>query len=386
MKKTALILFLIASLKSIAQDKIVYDVGSNLFLLNGKQVDKNALLKKNTDYQIALKNFNPFVYTPTIDVKAKDDLKDFFEFLTKLNKVSIKDVTDLIATTIDVTDRSTAKKKAFLVNYNDAFKINQDLKLNTFNYLDLKSRLKNEQLNLLSDYLLLKQELETSKPANTTIDSYMTSLGIPSQTDVMALDLQMKDLNSFLNKHDATDQTFPISSFSSGLFTKITINVKLTPKTEFAARYSETSKTHIFNVKSAIIVNFSSGIYITSNPERKYYSIKGTNGKYTIGEESERNFLPGVAVLGHILYANEPNIGIVVGAGVDIETTANVLLGICYKPKNSNILLSTGVGFSYQKKLSDALNTHDEYNDNPTLSYKDIMELGYWFGISYKIF
>ena len=95
--------------------------------------------------------------------------------------------------------------------------------------------------------------------------------------------------------------------------------------------------------------------------------------------------MPGVSVLGHLLYAKNQTLGLVVGAGIDIEATPNVLLGLCYKPTNSNIIISSGIGFSHQEKLSDSLNTTTEYAEAPSIKYKKILQSGFWFGISYSI-
>jgi hypothetical protein len=95
--------------------------------------------------------------------------------------------------------------------------------------------------------------------------------------------------------------------------------------------------------------------------------------------------LPGVSILGHLLIPKLENTGIVLGAGVDIETTPNFLLGICYKFYNSNIILSSGLGFSHQEKLSDLYSLNTEYNENPDLKYKKVLVSGFWIGISYKI-
>jgi hypothetical protein len=389
MKKAVLLLFLLTSLNLIAQNSIIFDVNNSSFELHNGVEKNNKMLIKNTDYQIALKNYNPFYYENKVTITSKDDLKDFFQFLTKLGNVTVDDITTI--TQDQITIRSISKSdlktiELYLERYNEAYLINQDLEQSSFDYKDLSLRLcAVDHKKLLKDYMAIKNKLIENLKPNEEIEKVLKLLGLPTQIDVEKIYKQMMQLDKVLVIYIANDGLYPIDNFSTDLFSKITIEIQLTPKSEIE-KDRIIKKSKAFNVKSNIVVNFSSGIYMAWNSQNEYYTKQNENGMYSIGVESERKFFPGVSVLGHLLYAYNPNIGVVVGAGIDIEATPNILLGMSYKPKNSNILISAGVGYSYQEKLSDQFKTNFEYVDNPTLSYKKVMESGYWFGISYKIF
>lgn len=393
MKTKILMLTLILCGTIYSQEKVVYDVDKNVFEINGKSIDESTALAKNREYKIYLKNYNPFVFSCSVEIKAKDDVKDLFQFISKLGKIDIAELIKIGSTYVD--DQQTTKFfaitlttvfDAFSDDYNSCYLIGKDLQVSTFDYNDLKSRFKNDEYTkLLDNYLKVKASVMQLDKSSKSVDEKMKSAGLPIQGDVEELALLMKELNLILKKYKDGNGAFYVGAFNTDSYTKINTKVLLAPKKEYVDSVQSISGTQNFRIKSFININFSSGIYMAWNPKIIYYSEQQSNGKYRINEETERRYLPGVGAFAHLFLNKKPEFGLVVGGGIDIEATPNVLLGISYKPVNSNIIISSGVGFSHQDRLSDSLMMGVDYDSKPEINQKKIMKSGFWIGLSYKL-
>lgn len=386
MKKYITILILFISFSMFSQKLIIYDVKNNNVYLEENPADKKLLLIKNTDYQIAFKNYNPFFYNYKTTITAKDNIKDFFQFLTKLSNVTVEDITTIRANTTTLSTQSIESKSlitTFLDNYKESYLLSEDLKLSSFDTNDFNTRIAlTDFKNLLKNFLKIKEVVIANPQAGEDTETTLKKLGLPIQADVEKMYKLMNNLNDVLDIYKQNNDSFPTDNFDSGLNSKITLEINLTPKDETE---NGIKKTQIFNIKSKVLVNFSSGIFMAWNAKKSYYTTKNSVDKYIIAYESERDYLPGVSVLGNLLYSQNPHIGLVIGAGLDIEATPSFLTGLSYKFINSNIILSTGIGFSHQDKLSDKFSLNNEYVDEPSLTFKKKIESGFWIGISYKI-
>ncbi len=386
MKKIITILFVISFMNIFSQESIIYNVKENKFYLNKMPITKNSLLVKNTDYQLAFKNYNPFYYNYETTIKSKDDIKDFFEFITKLQNIKVEDLEKIRSNTVVLQERNEENKNLtanFLASYEVSYLISEDLKLSDFNTKDFNERIqKTDFKKLLEKYIAIKKYVIDNPQPNEDAETTLKKMGMPTQADVEKMYKLMNNLNEVLEIYKQNNDSFPTDNINSGINSRLILEVALTPKDE---KESSIKKTQIFNIKSCVLVNFSSGIFMSWNAKKSYYSTKNSNDKYNINIESERAYLPGVSVLGNLLYSQNPNIGIVVGAGLDIEATPSFLTGISYKFKNSNIIISSGIGFSHQDKLSDKFSLNNEYDEAPSLTYKKTVQNGFWFGVSYKI-
>lgn len=375
-----------------SQEKTIrYTIANDQYTLNGKPIDNKTLLQKNTNYKVLIADYNPFYYKINFDTKGKDNLKDFFEFVVKSTKIDLTTLPSINTSNLTILNNNDSGFKdvvdEFITDYYSAYLISHELKSKLFNYEKLKTlnqSIKNREL--LKAYLAIKLTLQSALNSDEDIDEILKKSGLPTQSDVEKLDLLLIDVENVLNRYKNNGSSFPVGSFNTNLNTSVSTTITLTPlNTEKEAIKSE--KT--INVKSGFNVSFSSGIITAWNAEKQYYTNKLSNGNYTIDVESERKIMPAVAALGNITLNsknNLPEIGLCVGASIDIELTPNVLLGLTFAPKNSNILISSGIGLSYQKKISDKYKLNTEYTEEPKLdAKKDIYQRGFWLGISYKI-
>ena len=369
-----------------SQEKTIqYTIASDQYSLNGKPIDNKTVLQKNTDYKVLITDYNPFYYKINFNAKGKDNLKDFFEFIVKSTKIDISGVTYFPTNTVrgnNLTELEAKTIEQFMDNYNLGYLLFEQLKTRLFNYQTINSLYTKIEIdNLLEYYLKNIKPILSTKTAEE-----QAKLGLPSQTDVEKIYLFLIELNDVLDVYKQNNNAFSLGSFNTNLNTSVSTTITLTPldKDKEAIKSEKT-----INVKSSFNVSFSSGIITAWNAEKQYYTNKLANGNYTIDVESERKIMPAVAALGNITLNsknNLPEIGICVGASVDIELTPNVLLGITFVPKNSNILISSGIGLSYQEKISDKYKLNTEYTEEPKLdAKKDIYQSGFWLGISYKI-
>lgn len=363
---------------AFSQEKIVYSIKESQFKIveKGTTQEKKIILQKNATYKVGVEDYNPFYYKVKMDVETKDDLKSFFEFLIKSTKIDASTLPDIIGKLH--ADDIKNKIEDFHTNYNKAYVLNQDLKLRTFDYESiLKKYNEIPKKEFLEDYLGIKKgtppaEMET-----------LIKQGFPTQEQVENLDLRLKELKEVLDIYQKNDKTFPVGVFDTNLNSKLILSLTFTAidDTKDTVTINKT-----FPIKSAINVSFSTGIVTTWNAQKQYYTQQLSNGNYVIATESERKIMPAVAVLGNITLNKLPEFGISVGASLDVELTPNVLFGVTYIPKNSNLVFSSGVGMSYQKKLSDKYKINTEYTDEPDVSKtKDIYQSGFWVGISYKV-
>ena len=369
-----------------SQEKTIhYTIASDHYTLNGKPIDKNTVLQKNTDYKVLITDYNPFYYKINFNAKGKDNLKDFFEFIVKSTKIDVSSLPNITINMLEERNLTKDEEKIieqFMDNYNLGYLLFEQLKTRLFNYQTINSLYTKIEIDNLLEYYL-KNIIPILK--NKTAEE-QAKLGLPSQTNVEKIYLFLIELNDTLDVYKQNNNAFSLGSFNTKLNTSVSTTITLTPldKDKEAIKSEKT-----INVKSAFNVSFSSGIITAWNAEKQYYSTKLTNGSYTIDVESERKIMPAVAALGNITLNsknNLPEIGLCVGASVDIELTPNVLLGITFVPKNSNILISSGIGLSYQKKISDKYKLNTEYTEEPKLdAKKDIYQSGFWLGISYKI-
>lgn len=388
MKKVLIHCFcLLLTIAANSQEKIVYSIATDQYILKGKPIDKKTILEKNTDYRVFIKDYNPFYYKIKFETKTKDDLKTFFEFIVKTTKI---DATKLPEIARDSTKPNNPFLnndliENFIKNYNNSYIVAHSLKSRLFNYETVTEKYNNiNDKNLLENYLNIIQIVNSSLKKNDKIDDKLKELGLPIQADVEKLDLLLVELNDVLETYKQNEKTFPVGSFSTNLNTSVATTITLTPiDKDKEALKSEKN----ISIKNGLNVSFSSGIITAWNAKKQYYTKKLSSGTFIVDTETERKIMPAIAALGNLTLNTKPEIGLCVGASIDIELTPNVLFGITFVPKNSNIFISSGIGLSYQKKISDKYILNTEYAEEPDISkQKDIYQSGFWLGISYKIF
>ena len=367
MKKNSLFILFLFSFTTIlfSQKNIIYNPHTNSFTGNKETV------KKGEKINIYIKNFNPFLYSYNVSITTKNDTKKLFEFISNIinKKYGVEN------------SLSDIKSDNFSINSN--FSLNDFLELQR-QYLSLEYVLKNpffqcKNINALNNSI--KDDLYLKYIDLKEKDSVL------SEEKILKLSNLKVNLDYYLkHKLDTNKCLLKVAEFkASGSSNLIKVNLSSKEENNISIISDSIVGTHKIDIKNALKVDFSSGLFFTQNNEPQYFKIQNSNNNYVIDKEKINKYQLGINALAHIYLTKKNNFNFNLGSGITIDKAIHLLTGISYKFENSNIMLNLGADFSNYNELSDAFEIGKEYATDITITKKKRWNNALWFGISYKL-
>jgi hypothetical protein len=346
-------------------EKIVSDVGGTTEVKN---------LDKTKKYILKTINFNPFQYSTTPKITATDNLKGIFDIFSGIIlKGEVPSVLPVLGGPIVVPTFSDIRKK-YIADYEKSVRLYNAVFNEEFACVNIQAKLlaSNDLLNSYFAYIKQPAMLRDGDklPAEISTDE--------------ATILKMNGFNNkvgyFVNKQKCQIELAQFEATG----TSINIEIKFIARDETSG-LDNVDYSHNFPVKSRIKVTFSAGIFVSNNLKEDYYIDDSVAENFILKNEGKGNFLPGVMALAHLNLTQCPNFGVNLGAGIDIDKTPHILVGLSYKIANSSIFLNSGFDLAYIEKLTDKYKVNENYTTKPEVSYRKEFLGGFWIGISYKL-
>ncbi len=385
---------------SYSQCKIVYDFETGKFkTYNLKTVKPECKcekkLKKGSTNKLYIKNYNPFIYTLSSQIKTLDNAAKLPKFIVKtvnfgqakllnfsfgelsLPNIDAEPLENIY--TIDTTRLGKIKK--FFTKYYDALDIFSQIQKPSLNCHNIESLMDTFNEKDLFGYYKLAFEAYNRGGANRAINKYEPYFKPEFLDKIIDLNLLLISLENYLMSLGNCE--ILVKSFKAKGEATI-IALEFTPRNE-ASSFNAPSKIVppplTLKTKQAFNIYFSSGIMLTQNLKKDFFVQKIDSVQFKIMEEDRGKYLPGITTLAHIK-PMESDLSLLIGGGINIEGTVHLLTGISVPINKIN--LNFGYGWALVEKLSDGISESLIFSEKPKIKTKKILDGNIWFGLSYN--
>lgn len=359
-----------------AQNTIYFNFNTKKLTSDETGANEVTSLDKSQKYTIVAVNFNPFQYSATTKIAMTDNVKGIFEIFNGLFLKGELPTTPPAAAAV-ATDRVgfISLRDKYIAEYEKSIRLNNLVFSEDFDCNKIPAAMLSKSNDLLTAYF------NFIKQTTTLRDADKLPAEIPSDEATI---LKMNRFNNkvlyFVNTLKCKVELARFEPKG----TSINIEIKFVPREE-KSDLDNVDYSNSIPIKSRVKVTFSTGIFASNNLKKEYYIDDSLANNFVLKEEGKGNLLPGVMALAHLNLATLPDFGLNLGAGIDMDKTPHVLLGISYKIGNSNIILNSGLDLAYLEMLTDKYEVNVNYTTKPEVSNKKQFVGGFWMGISYKL-